>query len=142
MVSHYWGQRLPKEWWWISANQFGSADVTIECSLLRSSIWGRKAQLPLGYFYYRNGSQTKTLISPPTRMRVSGSLDSFEVSVTPLFGRKLALKAMGREYADLGDLILNTLTGDLELWEGGKKVADAYGTATLERRQAEDLTSA
>ena len=39
LVSHYWGRRLPSEWWWISASQFDRPDVAVECSVLRSGLW-------------------------------------------------------------------------------------------------------
>jgi hypothetical protein len=134
MLSHYWGRQLPKEWWWISANQFSDADVSIECTLLRSRIWGSTIGVPLGYFYYRNGSRSSLLISPPARIAVAGSQDAFQLVVRSLLGRKIILEAKGREYASLGDGIVNTLIGDLQIKEGGKTVAHAEATAGLERR--------
>lgn len=134
MVSHYWGRRLPEEWWWISANQFSDADVSVECSFLRSRIWGSTIGVPIGYFYYRRGSRSSLLISPPARITVAGSQDAFQVVVRSLLGRKIILEARGREYADLGDGIVNTLNGDLQLTEVGKTVAHAEATVGLERR--------
>jgi hypothetical protein len=134
MVSHYWGRRLPEEWWWISANQFSDADVSVECSFLRSRIWGSPISVPIGYFYYRRGSRSSLLISPPARITVAGSQDAFQVVVRSLLRRKIILEARGREYADLGDGIVNTLNGDLQLTEVGKTVAYAEATAGLERR--------
>lgn len=59
----------------------------------------------------------------PTRQRVN-----------PFWGPAFILKAMGRDYTSLGEGIVNTLIGDLELWEAGTLVGRAEGTATLERR--------
>ena len=135
MLSHYWGRALPRQWWWISANQFDGADISIECTVLRSRVWGTQLHAPLGYLYYRNGPQSRLLISPPSRIRATGSPDAFEVRAEPLVGPRISLKATGREYASLGDGIVNTLAGDLEVWEGDRLVAEARGTAALERRQ-------
>jgi len=135
MLSHYWGRDLPREWWWISANQFDGADITIECTVLRSRVWGTPLHTPLGYLYYRNGSQSRLLISPPARIKVTGSPDAFEVRANSVVGARVSLKAAGREYASLGEGIINTLAGDLEVWEGDRLVAQARGTAALEHRQ-------
>lgn len=134
MVSHYWGRRLPKEWWWISANQFSDADVSVECSLIRSRIWGSPICVPIGYFYYRRGSRSNLFISPPARITVASSQDTFQVVVRSLLGRKIILEASGREYADIGESIINTLNGDLQITEEGKTAAHAEATAGLERR--------
>ena len=134
MLSHYWGRNLPREWWWLSANQFDGADVSVECTVLRSRVWGTAFHVPLGYLYYRNGSQSRLLISPPARIKVAGSPDAFAVRADPVRGAPISLKATGRGYASLGDGIINTLTGDLEVWEGRKIVAHARGTAALEHR--------
>lgn len=134
MLSHYWGRGLPQEWWWISANQFDKPDISIECTILRSRVWGLPILVPLGYFYYRDRAQSRLLISPPARITAAGTPDAFEVRAGSLRGPQFALKAIGREYAALGDGIMNTLTGDLVLSERGKKVAHAWGSAALERR--------
>jgi hypothetical protein len=134
MVSHYWGRQLPDEWWWISANQFSDANVSVECSFLRSRIWGSTIGVPIGYFYYHRGSQSSLLISPPARIAVTGTQDAFQVVVRSFLGRKIVLEAKGREYASLGDGIVNTLIGDLQLIEAGQTIARAEATAGLERR--------
>jgi hypothetical protein len=137
MVSHYWGRQLSDEWWWISANQFSDADVSVECSFVRSRIWGSKIVVPIGYFYYQRCSRSNLLISPPARITVSGSQNTFQVVARSLLGRKFILDAIGREYADLGDGIVNTLNGDLQLKEGDKIVAHAKATAGLERKASQ-----
>src|SRR5215212_8836314 len=40
LISHYWGRHLAPEWWWISAHQFDREETTVECTVLRSSLWG------------------------------------------------------------------------------------------------------
>src|SRR5919109_1473575 len=112
MLSHYWGRALPREWWWISANQFTDTDIAMECMLLRSRVWGLPVEVPLGYFYYRNGSLSRLLTSPPARITLAGSPDAFEVHAVPWAGSPLKFKATGRDYASLGQGIINTLTGD------------------------------
>lgn len=134
MVSHYWGRRLPKEWWWISANQFSDAGISVECSLIRSRIWGSPIGVPIGYFYYRRDSRSNLFISPPARITVTGSQDAFQVVVRSLLWRNIILEAKGREYADIGEGIVNTLNGDLQITEEGKMDAHAEATAGLERR--------
>jgi hypothetical protein len=142
MVSHYWGRQLPAEWWWVSANQFSDAGASLECAFLRSHVWGTTLLAPLGYFYFRNGSQRRLLIVPPARLRIDGEPDSFELRVNPLWGPAFVLKATGRDYASLGEGIVNTLIGDLELWEAGALVGRAQGTAALERRTPAQMPSA
>lgn len=138
MVSHYWGRALPPEWWWISANRFDAPDVVVECALLRSRLWGTSATLPLGYFYLQRGSHSVFRISPPTRLSLAGSPEAFDIVGSGWRGPRFTLRARGREYGSLGDGIVNTLTGDLEVWEDDRLVARATGTAALERRQPED----
>src|SRR5436190_1427461 len=114
MLSHYWGRQLAHEWWWVSANQFDQKDVAVECALFRTSLWGSPVRLPLAYLYLRRASGDHTfIISPPSLARVTGTPEQFEIQVQPLMGKKLTLKARGREYGDLGEGILNTLVGDL-----------------------------
>ena len=141
-VSHYWGRGLPVDWWWISANQFNIGGISVECTVLRSRVWGSPVHVPLGYLYYRNGSHSRLLISPPASLAVTGTPDAFEVRAVSLRGRQIGLKAKARDYASLGDSIINTLTGDLELWEGGRLVAQARGTAALERKAESGTISA
>jgi hypothetical protein len=142
MLSHYWGRGLPQEWWWIAANQFYDADIALECTVLRSRVWGAPIHAPLGYLFYRNGSQRRLLISPPGRLRVTGSPESFEILAGPDGRGQIRLKAKGRDYGSLGEGIVNTLTGDLEIWEGDDLVAKARETAALERRVSPRTASA
>jgi hypothetical protein len=48
--------------------------------------------------------------------------------------KKITLVGSGREYGDFGERIINTLTGDLDIFEDNQLVASAKGTAGLERR--------
>lgn len=136
MLSHYWGRQLPEEWWWLSANQFANAEVSVECTVLRSRVWGTRMSMPLGYLYYRNGSRRRLIISPPGKLKAAGSPDSFEVRAASFGGPVITLKAKGRDYHSLGEDIFNTLTGDLEVWEGDALVAQCSGAAGLERRKS------
>jgi hypothetical protein len=67
-------------------------------------------------------------------MRVEGSPEKFQIVMNRKGKAPIKLVATGRDYADFGESILNTLTGDLEVWEGGRLLARARGTASLERR--------
>jgi hypothetical protein len=136
MLAHYWGRRLHPEWWWISANDFGSArpGVAVEASFLRSRIWGSSAALTGGYFWLNDGMHEQLVNMPPAKLVLTGTPDGFTLTASSRSGPKYKLVATGRNYADLGDEIGNTLTGDLELWRGEELLGRAVGTACLERR--------
>jgi hypothetical protein len=134
MLSHYWGRQLPADWWWISANQFDT-DISLECTVLRSHVWGTSLCTTIGYLYLRYMSRSRLLIAPPARISVTGTPESFELKATYLRGPQIALKATWRDYGSFGEGIINTLIGDLEVWEDGELLGRARGTAGLERRQ-------
>jgi hypothetical protein len=133
MISHYWGRQLPAEWVWISANQFDT-DISLECSFLRSHVWGTSFLATIGYLYLRHKSRNRLLIAPPGRISVTGTPESFEIQATPFRGEQVTLKAIGRDYDSFGEGIINTLVGDLDVWEDGKLLGQARGTAGLEHR--------
>jgi hypothetical protein len=134
MLAHYWGRQLAPEWWWVSANQFDREDVAVECTVFRSGLWGIPARLPMAYLYLRDAGTQKLVTAPPAIARVTGSPENFEIQFRRLGAEPITLKACGRNYGDFGERIINTLVGDLEIWEGGKMIARAQGTAGLERR--------
>jgi hypothetical protein len=134
MVSHYWGRQLASEWWWASASQFDREGVAMECTLLRSGVWGIPVGLPLAYLYLRDGATREFVIAPPALARVTGSPEKFEIQFRRFGVETITLNAQGRDYGDLGDGIVNTLVGDLEIRKGGRLIARAQGTAGLERR--------
>ena len=74
------------------------------------------------------------VISPPALTQVTGSPEQFEIRFQPLGAASITLRATGREYGNFGDGIINTLVGDLEIHQGGRPIAQARGTAGLERR--------
>ena len=76
------------------------------------------------------------LIAPPTRISVSGVPESFELKAKSFFGPQIILKAKGGEYGSFGEGIINTLTGDLEVWEDNELLGQALGAAGLEHRKA------
>lgn len=142
MISHYWGRQLPPEWWWLSANLDQGPDASLEATILHTHVWGTPLLAPLGYLYYRVGPRRRLLLSPPGRLTVTGTPESFTVSARPLRGPKLTIKATGRDFGSFGEGILNTLTGDLALWEGSALVGEARGNAALERRAPPAVASA
>ena len=133
-VTQYWGRQLAQEWWWFSAHQFDREDVAVECSVFRTSLWGTSAQLPFAFLYlYRDGKRDY-LIAPPHSTIVEGSPEKFTIEFSRRGRKKYTLIGTGREYGDFGERIINTLTGDLEIYEGDHLIAQAKGTAGLERR--------
>lgn len=134
MMSHYWGRQLAPEWWWASASQFDREGVAVECTILRSGVWGIPLGLPLAYLYLRDGATREFVIAPPALARVRGSPEKFEIEIRRSGAETFTLNAQGRDYGDLGDGIVNTLVGDLEIRRGGRLLARAQGTAGLERR--------
>ena len=136
MAAHYWGPRLMPEWWWMSANQFDgdtTGRLAVECSLNGTSLWGSRLKTHIGYFWINDGRTERLLIHPPARIKVSGDLDAISIAITSLRGPRFKLVGTGRNYADLGDDILNTSTGDLEVWRDDILLGKAVGTASLER---------
>jgi len=134
MVSHYWGRQLAPEWWWVSASQFDREGVAVECTVLRSGAWGIPVGLPLAYLYLRDGATREFVIAPPALARVTGPPEKLEIQFRRFGAETITLNAQGRDYGDLGDGIVNTLVGDLEIRKGGRLIARAQGTAGLERR--------
>jgi hypothetical protein len=134
MISHYWGRQLPSEWWWVSANQFDREDAVVECTVFRSGLWGIPVRLPLAYLYLKEAEARTWVISPPAIACVTGSPEKFAIHIRRIGAETITLNAVGRDYGDLGDGIINTLVGDLEILRDGRVVARAQGTAGLERR--------
>jgi hypothetical protein len=109
----------------------------MECTVLRTGLWGLPVRLPLAYLYLRQANSHKLIISPPAQAEVKGTSERFEIRFRPFTSKTITLRAQGRDYGDLGDGIVNTLLGDLEIWEGSERIARAEGTAALERRLPE-----
>jgi|GEM_PF-6203630 len=133
-VTQYWGRQLIQEWWWLSAHQFDQENFAMECSVLRTSLWGTSLQMPLAYLYlYRNGKRNYWM-APLNIANVRGSPDKFIIEFRLIGRKKITLIGTGHEYGDFGERIINTLTGDLEIFEDNQQIASAKGTAGLERR--------
>ena len=133
-VTRYWGRQLIPEWWWLSAHQFNVEGVAVECSVFRTGLWGTSAQMPFAFLYlHRNGKRTY-LMSPPNSAIVEGPPEKFTVEFRKIGRKKITLVCTGRDYGDFGERIINTLTGDLDIFEDNQLIASAKGTAGLERR--------
>jgi hypothetical protein len=141
MIAHYWGRQLAHEWWWVSANQFDRADLAVECAVFQSNLWGMPVRVPLAYLYLSREGGHQLRMSPPAMAQVKGTPEAFEIQFRSLAAKPITLRAHGREYGDLGDGIVNTLVGDLEILEGGTSIARAQGTTALERRVPQSSTS-
>jgi hypothetical protein len=133
-ITQYWGRQLASEWWWVSAHQFEQEGISVECTVLRSSLWGTAAQLPIAYLYLHQDGRRDFLMAPLNPAHVEGSPEKFQIEISRIGREKITLTGTGREYGDFGDRIINTLTGDLEIREGKRVIARANGTAGLERR--------
>jgi hypothetical protein len=72
--------------------------------------------------------------APPAIARVADTPEKFEIEFRRWGAQTITLSARGRDYGDLGDGIVNTLVGDLQIRRGGRLIARAEGTAGLERR--------
>jgi hypothetical protein len=134
MMAQYWGRRLCHEWWWVSASQFDREDTALECMVIKSRLWNMPIIAPLAYLYLRTGNARRLWIAPPGLAQAKGTPEAFEIQFRML-NSVVRLVAKGREYGDLGDQIINTLVGDVEIWDGDKLLASAKGTAGLERRR-------
>jgi len=54
---------------------------------------------------------------------VTGSDDHFELIIRRIGADPVIITGTGRDYCDLGDGIVNTLVGDLEIRSGSKLIA-------------------
>jgi hypothetical protein len=134
MISHYWGRQLASDWWWISANQFEQEDVSVECSFFHTSLWGTPIKSAFAYLYLHQNNKKEFVMAPLGMATVKGTCEYFELGIKRIGKESITLIGTGREYGDLGEGIVNTLIGDLEIRIGKKLIARAVGTAGLERR--------
>ena len=133
-VTQYWGRQLIPEWWWLSAHQFDVERVAVECSVFRTRLWGTSTQMPFAFLYLHRNGKTTYLLAPPNSAHVEGSPDKFTVEFRGIGRKNITLVCTGREYGDFGERIINTLTGDLDIFEDNQLIASAKGAAGLERR--------
>ena len=131
-VTHYWGRRLPDRWHWISANSFGDADLTLECVLLRTRLWGRRPALSAGYLWTSEAGRDRLLVSPLTGLiTVAGPRTDYALTARgPRGTTRLRCSAPPGRYNDLGEGIHQTLLGRCEVV--GRDLADPR--AGLEHR--------
>ena len=134
MISHYWGRQLASDWWWISANQFEQEDVSVECSFFHTSLWGTSIKSTFAYLYLHQNNKKEFVMAPLGMATVKGTPENFELGIKRIGKESITLIGTGREYGDLGDGIVNTLIGDMEIRIGEKLIAKAVGTAGIERR--------
>jgi hypothetical protein len=137
VVCQYWGRQLPSEWWWVSASQFDQPGLAVECYAARSAAWGVPVGMPLAYLYLRHKGKKRLVMAPFNLARARGSPESFEIKIRRPGARTVTLIGTGRDYGNLGDGIINTLVGDLEVRQGRKLIGRAQGTAGLECRAPE-----
>ena len=138
-VTQYWGRQLTQEWWWLSAHQFDKEGIAVECSVFRTSLWGTSAQMPFAFLYLHRNGKRDFLLAPPSSAKVEGSPDKFTIEFSNIGRKKITLVGTGREYGDFGERIINTLTGDLDIFEDNHLIASAKGTAGLERRTPQEV---
>jgi hypothetical protein len=121
-VTHYWGRRLPDRWHWISATSFDGADLTLECVLLRTRLYGRRPTMSAGYLWSSTDGLT---ISPLTGLiTVTGSRTDYRLTARGRHGTtRLHCSAPPAVYNDLGEGIHQTLLGRCE--QVGSGLVDA-----------------
>lgn len=134
IISHYWGRQLASEWWWISANQFDQAEIAVECSIFRSSLWGSSMKIPLAYLFLHQKGKKELVMAPFGLSNLKGSVENFEIEIKRIGAESITLIGVGRDYGDLGDGIVNTLVGDLDIRIGKKLIARAKGSVGIEHR--------
>jgi hypothetical protein len=134
MLSNYWGRRLMHDWWWLSVQQFDQPGIALECMTVHSGIWGTSLRLPFGYVLLRQDDRKEYYVLPMGLIEPRGNPEDFQIKIPRVGKAPLLLKGAGRDYRELGDGIINTLFGDLEIWEGSRMIACAKGTAGIERR--------
>ena len=88
----------------------------------------------MAYLYLHQPGKQKLVMAPFGLARVKGSPENFEIQIHRLGAETITLIGVGRDYANLGDGIINTLVGDLQIWEHENLIARAEGTAGIERR--------
>lgn len=130
LLAHYWGDRLPPRWHWISVN---TPDLDIDGAVIDSRVWGLpRVTLRAGYLYVAEHGRQRLVISPLTglvRAKREGDALLME-AITP--GReRLAARCTADQalFNDLGQGISQTLVGDCEI--GGRRIT---GVAGIERR--------
>ena len=134
MISHYWGRQLASDWWWVSANQFDKEDISVECSLFHTNLWGTSLKASFAYLYLRQHDKKEFVVVPAMLASVKGTPENFEIEIKRIGKESVTLTCSGYEYGDFNDGIVNTLIGDLEVRIGTKLIARAMGTAGLEHR--------
>jgi hypothetical protein len=121
----------------VSASQFDQPGIAVECFVARSAVWGVPVGLPFAYLYLHQNGKQQLVMAPFNRAQVKGSPESFEIQIRRPGAETITLIGSGRDYGDLGDGIINTLVGDLEIREGTKLIGRAQRSAGLERRAPE-----
>ena len=140
MTCHYWGRQLPREWVWLSANDFERAGVAVEVALLKSALWGVNVPLPAaGYAWLRNDGRESLIASPLTGLvsRRDKSSTAIEVAVRALrAGFWLRAEAPLDSFVDLGDGITQSLNARCEIRLPGAMPTTRSVSAALEFRGA------
>lgn len=138
-ICHYWGQRLPERWYWVSAQQFADEELTVEALLAETRLWGVPwPRLTTGYLFLDAPDQRQFVVSPLNGLiHLAGDPHDFTIVTQPLVGLsyRLHCTAEPASYLDLGEGVRQTLVGTC-LVEG---LAKAFGTAGLEVRQPRPL---
>ncbi len=138
MTCHYWGRQLPREWVWLSANDFDRSGVAVEVALMRSALWGVGVPLPAaGYAWLRNDGRESLVPSPLTGLvtRRDGSRTAVDVAVRSLRERFWLRAAAPRDsFVNLGDGITQSLNAHCEIRLSGAGSTNRSVSAALEFR--------
>jgi hypothetical protein len=140
MTCHYWGRQLPREWVWLSANDFERTGTAVEIAVMRSALWGVNVPLPAaGYAWLRNDERESLVASPLTGLvtRQDRSGTAVELAVRALRnGFRLRAEAPRDSFVDLGDGITQSLSASCDIHPPGGRPTTRSVSATLEFRGA------
>ena len=134
-VTHYWGRRLPRHWFWLNATVDARRKIFVESLVAEQRLgvlpW---PVLRVGYFWLRQGEHERLILHPFTgRVDVWGPPDTPVVRAVPWHGEGVIVRcrAHPKIWQKLGDDIVNVLTGDARVLG----VGDCYGAAGMEWRR-------
>lgn len=134
-IGLYYGRRLPDHWIYLSANAFETAGVSLECVMLRSSIFGLPIlRTHVGYFHLHTPEINLTLLHPLTgKIRQVGDKHSLQITARSHQSDPITIHFYAPEarFHHLGDRLFATLLGTCHI-EG---IAVADGTAGLTERK-------
>ena len=116
LVAHYWGARLPPRWHWFSVN---TPSLDVDAIVSHSRLWGLPGPtVAAGYLYVDDRSKRRMIVSPLNGVVRASGLPGDVADLTawsPSGRTRLRFSAPRAAFNDLGEGILQTLVGTLEI---------------------------